>query len=198
MISNTAFFIASLEPLVLEGNLRLAAAIFFGIVLGMLIIKINLADDRKVKDSLTLKDVTLAALLLLSLGIGIVVFYLLRDVHMVQSHTPDVTFYGALLGGILAGVGVGICGLTPVTAAAALGSGRLYSLWVLIGMVLAFPAIGLLKKYLGDLIARFAEPMASSLEPSGGLWSFNSPVLWVAGICIVLGIFIYLLGPKAK
>ncbi len=189
---------AALEPLALQGNYRLAAAILFGMLLGLALAKTGLLDRVAVKDALTLKDLTLVKTVILAMGAGMLIFCLLRQAHMVQAHVPEMTFWGALLGGVIAGVGLGIGGLVPVTAAAALGAGRFYAVWVLIGMLLAIPTVKMAKAQLGTLIERFSAPMESSLEPGNGLWALDSPVLWICGICVVLCGILHFCGPSAK
>ena len=147
---------------------------------------------------LTLRDFAMLKALLLALGAGVVVFALCRKAGLVQQQTAPGIFWGSLVGGVLAGIGVGFAGLTPLTAAAALGAGRLYALWVLLGMLLAVPAVRFARGKLGDLIARFKEPMASSLEPTDGLWAWNSPPLWIFAICLALCLILSLAGRGKK
>ena len=191
----TLFFLpvpAAVEPLALQGNYRLAGALLFGMLVGLVLAKLRLNDRAAVRDMLTLRDFTLLKTFLLALGAGVVVFVLFRKAGLVQQQSVPGTFWGSLSGGVLAGIGLGIAGLTPLTALAALGSGRLYALWVLAGMLLAVPVAQWVKAHLGELITRFGAPMASSLEPTGGLWAWNSPPLWIFAICLVLALILHI------
>lgn len=183
---------AALEPLALQGNYRLAAALIFGMLVGLVLAKLRLNDREAVRDMLTLRDFTMLKTFLLALGAGVLVFVLFRKAGLVQQQSVPGTFWGSLVGGVLAGVGLGIAGLTPLTALAALGSGRLYAVWLIAGMLLAMPAAHWVKTHLGDLIARFGAPMASSLEPSDGLWKLSSPPLWIFAICLALTLLLHL------
>ena len=189
---------AALEPLALQGNVKLAAAIIFGIFLGILLVKCEFFDRKKVKENLTLNSMKMIKTLLLALSLGMMAFALLRSTHIVQSNVPVMSFWGVLIGGILVGVGLGIGGLVPVTAVAALASGRLYAFWVLLGMFLAIPAAKYAAKVLPDLISDFSAPVNASLEPGNGIFALNSPVMWLSIITLVLCLFIAALGVKEK
>ena len=189
-------FPAVLQPLALQGNYRLAAAILFGMLLGLALVKTGLTDRCMVRDALTLREFSLSKTMVLALGVGVLLFVLLRGTGLIQPHTTPCTFWGSLMGGVIAGVGLGIAGLAPSTAVAALGAGRLYSLWVLAGMLLAIPVVQTARGRLGELIQRFSAPMESSLEPPNGLWAFNSPPLWIFGICMSLCLILMLFGTK--
>ena len=183
----------AVEPLALEGSSKLAASIIFGICLGVFLVKSNLSDRKQVLENLTFARTNLTKMLLLTLALGMIVFVLLRNIHCVQAHFAESTIWGVMLGGVVAGIGLGLGGLVPVTAVAALASGRIYALWVLAGMVLAIPAAGLVRENLPDLIGNFSAPVKASLEPEDGLFALNSPVLLLSIaavlICFVLQIF---------
>ncbi len=187
---------AAIEPLVLTGNTKLAVAIIFGILLGVLLVKCDFADRQEVRKNLTFGSMKMAKTLLLSLGLGMIVFVLLRNVHTVQAHHPSMSIWGVLLGGICCGAGLGIGGLVPVTAVAALASGRLYALWVLLGMALAIPAAKLIHNAIPSVIANFSKSVAVEMEPPDGLWALNSPVLWVSVIAFMLVLIMHFFGKK--
>lgn len=189
---------AALEPLSLAGNGKLAVAIIFGIFLGLLLVKCDFSDRKKVKENLTLSSMKMAKTLLLALSLGMIVFALLRSTHAVQSNIPVATFWGALIGGVCVGAGLGIGGLVPITAVAALASGRLYALWVLLGMFLAIPAAKYALKILPDITSDFSAPVKASLEPGNGLFALNSPVMWLSIVTLVLCLIMAALGVKEK
>ena len=178
----TAYLFAAIEPLDLTGNTRLAVAIIFGIFLGVLLVKCDFADRQAVRKNMTFGSMQMAKTLLLSLGLGMIIFALLGNAHVVQAHHPSMSIWGVMLGGICCGAGLGIGGLVPVTAVAALASGRLYALWVLLGMALAIPAAKLIHNVIPSVIENFSDSVAVQMEPSDGLFAMNSPVLWVSSI----------------
>ncbi|MBE6380150.1 MAG: hypothetical protein E7047_04400 [Lentisphaerae bacterium] len=188
--------LASLEPLALQGNVKLAVASIFGIVLGLVLVKCDFADRVLVKKNLTFASMKMAKTLLLALGIGMMAFALLRSTHAVQSNVTPAAFWGVLLGGLCTGIGLGIGGLVPVTAVAALASGRIYALWVLLGMLLAIPAAKLFKRLLPEAGERFSAPVSASLEPANGLFALNSPVLWVSAAALILCLIMMLFGNR--
>lgn len=190
------FILSSLEPLALHGNVKLAVAALFGIFLGLVLIKCDFADRLTVKKNLTFGNMKMAKTLLLALGLGMLGFALLRSTHAVQANVPVATFWGALLGGLCTGVGLGIGGLVPVSAVAALASGRIYALWVLLGMLLAIPAARLVKKLLPAGGGQVAAPLATSLEPGNGLFALNSPVMWVSAAALLLCVIMMLFGSR--
>ena len=185
---------AALEPLTLEVNVKLAVAIIFGIFLGFLLVKCDFADRVKVKENLTFSSMKMAKTLLFALALGILVFALLRNWHILQAHCPDAYFWGVLLGGICMGLGLGIGGLVPVTAVAALASGRLYAIWVLLGMALAIPAARVIRSCCSGILERLSAPVSASLEPGNGVFALDSPVLWLSVITFVLCMIMQLLG----
>ena len=188
--------IAALEPLALQGNVKLAAASLFGIMLGLVLVKCDFADRKLVKENLTFNNMKMVKTLLLALGLGMMGFALLRTTHAVQSNVPPTVFWGVLAGGVCTGIGLGIGGLIPVTAVAALASGRLYAIWVLLGMLLAIPAAKLLKMIFSGAGERFSSPVSASLEPTGGLFALNSPVLWVSAAALMLCVIMMLFGSR--
>lgn len=190
--------LSAIEPLALEGSSKLAASIIFGLVLGVFLVKSNLSDRKQVLENLTFARTELTRMLLLALALGMIVFVLLRDIHCVQAHLPESTIWGVMLGGIISGIGLGIGGLVPVTALASLASGRIYALWVLLGMVLAIPAAKLLQKYIPEVIGNFSDPVNISLEPADSLFALNSPVLILSIVSLILCFVLQMFGPKSS
>lgn len=188
----------ALEPLALTGSSRLAAAIIYGMFLGLLLVKCGFADRQQVKDNLTFCNMRLVKTLLLALGVGMFVFALLRSFHAVQDQYQQPLFWGVLIGGICVGLGLGIGGMVPVTAVASLASGRLYAIWSIIGMLLAFPVAGLIKRVAAGAVNRLSAPVNVTMESENGLFSLDSTVLWASGIVLVLVLVIHLLGPSEQ
>ena len=193
---NTLYLFASVEPLALTGNIRMAAAIIYGIFLGVLLIKCGFADRVEVKENLTFKKMKMVKILLLAAGLGMIVFAILRNFHTVQSHAPTPGFWGVLAGGIVMGIGLGINGLAPISAVAALASGRLYALWCLLGMALAVPAASWIRTTCGSVLDKFNAPLNNVLSVEGSFWSWENPALWVAIISLVLFGIIACFGSK--
>ncbi len=195
---NSFIFLANIEPLALSGNTRIGAAVIYGIFLGVLLVKCGFADRVQVKENLTFKSMQMAEILLLATGLGMIVFTLLKSYHMIQPHYPAPGFWSVLAGGIVMGIGLGMNGLVPVTAVAALASGRLYALWSLLGMALALPVAAFIKNNFPEVLEKFNAPLNNVLQVEGSFWSLENPALWVAGIALILFIICACFGVKEK
>ena len=186
--------IAALEPLTLEVNVKLAVAIIYGIILGFILVKCNFANREEVQKNLTFASTDMAKIILTMLGVGLIAFATLREQHVLQAHCPEAAFWGVLFGGICTGVGLGIGGLVPLTAVAALASGKLYAVWTLLGMAAAIPAAKILKEKFSGVVDKLDAPVSASLEPGNGLWSVDSPVLWLGGITLLIVLVMHFCG----
>lgn len=187
--------LSAIEPVNLQGNEKLAAAIFFGIVLGILLVKCDFAERQTVKKNLTLGNTRLSKTLLLAMGLGMLIFALLQTVHVVQGNLPAATVWGVFAGGILTGIGLAIGGLVPVTAVTALASGRIYAIWVLLGMFLAIPTARFLRNVLPGMAAN-SQIFTLSLKPGNGIFAMNSPVLWISLAALVICALMTVFGGK--
>lgn len=195
---NMLLMISSIEPLDLQGNIRLAVAILYGMILGVLLVKFDLADRSKIKQDLTFTSMSTIKMLLLALGLGMVAFALLRNMHTVQAHWQETDFWGVLTGGLCVGIGLGIGGLLPLTVITSLAAGRLYSVWFVLGMILAFPAAKSLHDLLGSALKNFSAPVSAKLETSGDVWNAGNPFLWISAFLIMLCIIMQIFGSKEK
>jgi len=61
--------------------------------------------------------------------------YLLKDFGLLKLSIKTTLLGGVLLGGLLFGIGWGLLGYCPGTAAGALGEGRFDALWGILGML---------------------------------------------------------------
>ncbi len=121
----------------LEGNYRLALAIFIGIFCGFLLVKSDLAWRKTCLNMFLLKEGRLLKTLLFSLGFGVALVYFLQYMEVITIHVRPGYFWASLIGGAISGIGMAFCFRVPITAIAALGAGRFYALWSIIGMFLA-------------------------------------------------------------
>ena len=188
--------VSALEPLTLEVNVKLAVAIIYGIVLGFILVKCNFASREEVQKNLTFASTDMVKIILTVLGVGLIAFAMLRELHVLQAHCPETVFWGVLFGGVCVGVGLGVGGLVPLTAVAALASGKLYAVWTLLGMAAAIPAAKFLKEKFSGVVDKLDAPVSASLEPGNGLWSVDSPVLWLAGITLLMVLVMHFCGAR--
>jgi MFS family permease len=178
-----------MEPLALTGNYRLAVAIIVGIVFGILLIKSDLAWRKTCLDALKLKDSRLIKTFLFSIFIGTALFYFARDVEMIRAHIRPAYFWSSLIGGILCGLGLTLCGKVPVSAISSLAAGRFYTIWVIIGMLLAYPAVSFVSGFLSDTLYNWSDPIPYN-ENISSYFSVENPALWISGAALVLLLFV--------
>ena len=179
-----------MHPLALSGNYRIAAGIVLGILFGILLIKSGLAWRKTLMDIFNLKDASFLKTFLVSVSVGTALFYFAQRLELVNVNFRPVYFWGALSGGILAGVGASICGLFPSSAVASAASGRSYAVWVIIGMLLAMPATGMLSKFLSKTIYSWSAPF-NFCERLDGYFSGGMAVIWISSISIILTLFLH-------
>ncbi|MFA6715025.1 MAG: YeeE/YedE thiosulfate transporter family protein [Victivallales bacterium] len=173
----------------LEGNYRLAAAIFLGIFCGFLLVKSDLAWRKTCLNMFLLKDGRLIKTLLFSLGSGVALIYYLQYAEIITLHVRPGFFWPSLIGGIISGVGLALCCRVPITVIAALGAGRLYALWTLAGMLLAISFVDLISGPLSSSIYKWSTPLDAPQKADYFLNPAN-PALWVIGVSFISLLFI--------
>ena len=134
----------------LDPNIKLIAAALLGFLTGFVMLKSDLIWRRSVFGVFLLKDGRLIKTFLLYLLLGTLGFFLLRRMGAVEVHAVRGYLWSSLMGGMLGGVGMVLCGFTPATSLAALSCGRVYVIWTIIGMILAVPCV----KYANSFLSR--------------------------------------------
>ena len=185
-----------MEPLALSGNWRLAAAIFMGVAVGFWLVRSELADREKIKEGLQLKDGQWLKTFLFSIAVGVVIFYFARRFGLEKTHVRSVYPWGAIVGGILAGIGVAIGGHVPITAAASLGTGKFFPVWTIIGFLAAIPVVKGVSGFLGKTLYSWTQPIGhEQIFRQYGVW--DTAMIWTVGVCLLLTLFLqYALGKK--
>lgn len=166
-------------PLELSHTAKLIAAGALGFVIGFILLKSDLIWRRAVSGILGLKDGRLIKTVLLFLMIGTVGFFLLRRIGLVKMHIIEGYFWSSIMGGLFAGIGMVLCKFTPVTAAASLGCGRLYTIWTLAGMALAMPLVKYAESFLGKTVYSWDNRILTAAQPRSFLDPAN-PGLYIA------------------
>lgn len=176
----------------LEGNTALAAALLLGALLGAVFIRARLADRDAVENALLLRDGKILPLLL-----GVMLLGVLAG-GWFPSARPEGggLLWSSLAGGVIAGIGLFLTGLTPGTALAALGRGRFYVLWLLAGGALAISA--------GKAVAEFFRAHLQSLDvslpggdPATAPWNPESPRLYLGlALLILLALVCFTVGSR--
>ncbi|GAU07652.1 DUF6691 family protein [Desulfoplanes formicivorans] len=106
-----------------------------GIVFGFLLQKARVIRYDKQLGALRLKDMTIVKFMLSNIIVGMVGIYILNDMGMVRLSVKATSIGANALGGIVFGLGWGLLGYCPGTAAGALGEGRWDALWGIGGML---------------------------------------------------------------
>ncbi len=178
-----------LHPLGLDGIARLIAGIILGFGFGFVIVKSDIAWRRTVLNMVMLKDSRFLQIFLLSLGTGVILYQLGNKAGLVKPNFRPVFFWGAAFGGIICGIGITLCRQIPATALASLASGRLFSIWVLAGMLLAFPAAKIVSGWLSNTVYTWAEPFTfhEKVDSYASTWMV---AVWTVSICLIFALFL--------
>lgn len=126
----------------------LVYGIVTGILFGFLLQKGQVLRYDRQLGALRLKDFTILKFMLSAILVAMIGIYLLRDIGLINLSIKGTSLGANILGGIIFGIGWGILGYCPGTAAGALGEGRWDAAFGLAGMVVgaalyaeAFPAL---------------------------------------------------------
>ena len=177
-----------MEPLALSGDYRLIAGILLGIIFGFVLVKIGIAWHKTMVDQLFLDNITFMKIFLVSICVGTVLFHFASKAGLVHPHFRPMFFWGAAAGGLLTAVGLAICGHVPATAVAGLAGGRIYSLWVLVGMMIAMPAVSFVSEFLSSTVYKWNAPFQCP-ETLDQLFS-GSVYVWIPIISGFLALFL--------
>ena len=109
--------------------------LFTGIIFGFLLQKARVLRYDKQLGALRLIDMTIVKFMLSTVLVAMVGTYLLKDFGLLKLSIKPTLLAGVLLGGLLFGIGWGLLGYCPGTAAGALGEGRFDALWGVLGML---------------------------------------------------------------
>jgi len=168
----------------LTGNYRLAAAIFIGIFCGFLLVKSDLSWRKTYLNMFLLKDGRLLKTLLFSLGFGVALVYFLQQAEVIAVHVRPGYFWASLIGGVVSGTGLAFCFRVPITAIAALGAGRLYALWSVIGMILAVSFVDIISSELSSSVYNWSKPLDEPQQADSFL-DLSNPVLWIVVLSLI-------------
>lgn len=106
-----------------------------GVLFGMLLQRCRVLRYDKQLGALRLKDMTIVKFMFSTVVVGAIGLHLMLALGLAELSIKSFNVGGVVLGGLLFGLGWGLCGYCPGTAAGALGEGRLDGLWTLLGML---------------------------------------------------------------
>lgn len=113
----------------------LVYGIVTGILFGFLLQKGQVLRYDKQLGALRLIDFTIVKFMLSAILVSMLGIYLLRDIGLVSLSIKTTSLGANILGGIIFGIGWGILGYCPGTAAGAVGEGRWDAAFGLLGML---------------------------------------------------------------
>ena len=174
-----------MTPLHLDSGAKLIAAALLGFITGFVMLKSDLIWRRSVFGIFLLKDGRLIKTFLLYLLLGTLGFFMLRRMGIVEVHTVHGYFWSSIMGGMLGGVGMVLCGFTPATSISALSCGRLYAIWTIIGMVLAVPCVKYANSFLSRTVYSWSDRMLNDAQPMRFL-SLSNPAFYIVTISAFL------------
>jgi uncharacterized membrane protein YedE/YeeE len=106
-----------------------------GIIFGFLLQKAQVLRYDKQVGALRLMDMTILKFMLSAIVVASIGIYLFKDLGLIKLSMKSTSIGAQLIGGAVFGIGWGLLGYCPGTAAGALGEGRIDGLWGLLGML---------------------------------------------------------------
>ena len=158
--------------------MSLIYGIVTGILFGFLLQKGHVLRYDKQVGALRLMDMTIFKFMLGAIIVAAIGIYLLKDLGLIQLSMKSTSIGAQVIGGMLFGIGWGLLGYCPGTAAGALGEGRIDGLWGILGML------------LGGAIYASAFPfMKAYIIPMGNFGKISLPQIIGINHWIVILIF---------
>lgn len=123
---------------------RLLQGLSLGLLFGLALQKAGVTDYQVMLDTLLLRELTVAKVMLTAVVVGGPGIYALRSAGIIKLEARPAGVGRNVIGGLIFGVGMALLGWCPGTAVGAVGEGRLDALVGLAGMIVG----GMLFAYL--------------------------------------------------
>jgi len=184
-----------MHPLALTGNPKFIAALIIGFLFGFILVKASISERKTFINQINFKDNSLAITYLISVTIGVPLFYFLHKFGLINLNPSNYKFWPIVIGAIITGLGVALCGHIPITSIVSLGTGKVYSLLVLIGMLLAFPAMQSIDSFLGNYITNQPDPANINELAQNSLFFKGQTIMLylIPFVCLILALFLRLI-----
>jgi hypothetical protein len=188
-----------MHSLALTGYSRVIAAFIIGFFFGFILVRSKLAMRKTLIDQFSFKDNTFAITFLVSITVGVPIFYFTAKYNLIQLDFDNYKFWAVIIGAIITGLGIVFSGHLPCTAIASLGTGRLYSLFVLAGMLCAFPVLRMAYPILNDYVEK-PDPMnVNAIAQNTLIYDGKTAMLYFIPIlCLILAMFLRLIQPSGS
>ena len=184
-----------MEPLALSGHYRIIAGIVLGIIFGFILVKSKLAWQKTMVDQIFFNNISFMKIFLISISLGSILFYYAQKNGIVHAHFRPMFFWGVAAGGLFTAVGLSLCGHIPATAVAGIAGGRIYAIWVFLGMLIAMPAVKTVSGFLSQTVYRWNAPFQCP-ETLDQLFT-SSVYIWIPIIAGLLALFLDFITPDA-
>lgn len=144
-------------PAKLDSPSQLVLGFTFGIVFGFLLQKGGVAKYDVLMGQFLLTDFTVIKVILTAIVVGMVGIFSMRALGLVKLHVKPTRYAANIVGGLLFGVGLGLLGYCPGTAAAALGQGNYDAISGILGLMAGSYVYAETSDYLGAKIQKIGD-----------------------------------------
>lgn len=184
-----------MHPLELSGTYKLLAALAVGFLFGFLLLQSGLSNRKTFMDQFSFKDNSFAIIFFISVAFGVPICYFLSKYGIINLHPTDYKFWPIVIGALFTGLGLVLCGHIPITAISSFGSGKIYSLWIFIGMLAAFPVVNLARPIIKDYITNKSDPVNVNLISENSLFfqGHTAMLYFIPIFCLILALFLRLI-----
>lgn len=128
--------------------MSLIYGVITGVIFGFLLQKAQVLRYDKQVGALRLMDMTIIKFMLSAIVVASIGIYLFKDLGVIKLSMKSTSIGAQVFGGLLFGIGWGLLGYCPGTAAGAIGEGRMDGLWGVLGMLCGGAVYGLIYPFM--------------------------------------------------
>ncbi len=177
-----------MSPLALTGTAKIIAGLILGISFGIILVKSENILRPAMKRAIALKDYAFIRIIMFSIAIGAIMFYFCYENGLVNYNYASTHFWGVFLGSLFVGIGFSLCGQYFISSLGGIVTGKIYSVWVILGMIIAVPFHSPLKSFFNNTIYSLSEPIKINSLFSDYISIYYLP-LWV-GVLLIISVLI--------